>query len=31
MADLSAVVFHESANLAAQSADDKKLKVNRIR
>ncbi len=31
MADLSAVVFHESANLAAQSADDEKLKVDRVR
>ena len=31
MADLSAVVFHESANLAAQSEDDEKLKIDRVR
>ena len=31
MADLSAVVFHESAGPAVQSADDEKLKIDKVR
>jgi hypothetical protein len=31
MADLSAVIFHESAAPAAQSADDEKLKIDMVR
>ena len=31
MADLSAVIFHRSAALAAQSADDEKLKIDKVR
>ena len=31
MADLSAIIFHESAAPAAQSADDEKLKIDKVR
>ena len=31
MADLSAVIFHESAGPAAQTADDEKLKIDKVR